>query len=89
LIGFSGGNLRNQNGYGMGGRSNFMDQSGGGMNRYPDSGSRDFNRPGNASQFPGGSRSERRPDFESLPPPPSKYFNHLMFYELTLILLLI
>lgn len=50
-----------------------MDQSGGGMNRYPDSGSRDFNRQGNASQFPGGSRSERRPDFESLPPPPSKY----------------
>jgi len=69
--GFSGGNFRNQNGGGMGGRGSFMDQSGGGMNRYPDSGSRDFNRQGNASQFPGGSRSERRPDFESLPPPPN------------------
>jgi len=57
----------------MGGRGNFMDQSGGnrgGMNRYPDGGSRDFNRP-NVPQFPGGSRGERRPDFESLPPPPS------------------
>jgi len=58
----------------MGGRSNFMDNpdgSRGGMNRYPDSGSRDFSRP-NVSQFPGGSRGgERRQDFESLPPPPS------------------
>lgn len=69
-LGFSGGNFRNQNG-GMGGRGNFMEQSGGGMNRYPDSGSRDFNRQGNISQFPGGSRSDRRPDFESLPPPPN------------------
>lgn len=72
FLGFSGGNFRNQNG-GMGGRSNFMDQAGGnrgGMNRYPDSGSRDFSRPNN-SQFPGGSRGDRRPDFEVLPPPPS------------------
>lgn len=72
--GFSGGNFRSQNG-GMGGRSNFMDQPGaggnrGGIGRYPDSGSRDFSRP-NVSQFPGGSRGDRRPDFESLPPPPS------------------
>lgn len=70
--GFSG-NFRNQNGGGMGGRSNFMDQPGGnrgGMNRYPDGGSRDFSRP-NVPQFPGGSRGDRRPDFESLPPPPS------------------
>jgi RNA recognition motif-containing protein len=71
--GFSGGGNFRQNG-GMGGRSNFMDQSGGnrggGMNRYPEGGSRDFNRP-NVPQFPGGSRGERRPDFESLPPPPS------------------
>ncbi|XP_025195606.1 eukaryotic translation initiation factor 4H-like [Melanaphis sacchari] len=69
--GFSGGNFRHQNGGGMGGRGNFMEQSGGGMHRYPDSGSRDFNRQGSGSQFPGGSRSERRPDFESLPPPPN------------------
>lgn len=76
--GFSGGNFRSQNGGmgggSMGGRSNFMDQPGGnrgGMGRYPDSGSRDFSRP-NASQFPGGSsRGDNRPDFESLPPPPS------------------
>lgn len=82
--GFSGGsNFRSQNGGmggggmggGMGGRSNFMDQPGGnrgGMGRYPDSGSRDFSRP-NVSQFPGGSSrgGDRRPDFESLPPPPS------------------
>lgn len=62
-------------GGGMGGRSNFMDQQGGnrgGMNRYPESGSRDFSRP-NVPQFPGGSRGDRRPDFESLPPPPSEY----------------
>lgn len=59
-----------------------MEQSGGGMNRYPDSGSRDFNRPGNGSQFPGGSRNERRQDFESLPAPPlSKYCNYLMLYR--------
>ncbi|VVC39829.1 Hypothetical protein CINCED_3A004329 [Cinara cedri] len=69
--GFSGG-FRNQND-GMGGRGGFMDQSGGnrgGMNRYQDGGSRDFNRP-NINQFPGGSRGDRRPDFENLPPPPS------------------
>lgn len=68
-------------GGGMGGRSNFMDQPGGnrgGMSRYPDSGSRDFSRP-NASQFPGGSRGDRRPDFESLPPPPSKFYCYLLF----------
>lgn len=52
-----------------------MDQPGGnrggGMNRYPDSGSREFGRP-NIPQFPGGSRGgDRRQDFESLPPPPS------------------
>lgn len=56
----------------MGGRGSFMDQPGGnrgGMNRYPEGGPRDFNRPNN-SQFPGGSR-ERRPEFDILPPPPS------------------
>lgn len=71
FLGFSG-SFRNQND-GMGGRGGFMDQAGGnrgGMNRYPDGGSRDFNRP-NVPQFPGGSRGDRRPDFESLPPPPS------------------
>lgn len=83
-LGFSG-NFRNQNGGGMGGRSNFMDQSGG-MNRYPDSGSRDFSRP-NApgGQFPGGSRSDRRPDFESLPPPPSEFFYYIIFYTIILL----
>jgi hypothetical protein len=73
VVGFSG-NFRNQNGGGMGGRSNFMDQSSGnrgGMNRYPEGGPRDFSRP-NVPQFPGGSRGDRRPDFEVLPPPPSK-----------------
>ncbi|XP_050520028.1 eukaryotic translation initiation factor 4H-like [Daktulosphaira vitifoliae] len=62
-----GNNFRNQNG--MGGRSNFMDQAGGnrGMNRYPDNGSRDFNRQ-NAPQFPGS--RERRSEFDSLPAPP-------------------
>lgn len=76
FLGFSGGsNFRSQNG-GMGGRGgNFMDQPGGnrggGMGRYPDSGSREFGRP-NIPQFPGGSRGgDRRQDFESLPPPPS------------------
>lgn len=79
-VGFSG-NFRNQNGGGgMGGRHGFMDQPGG-MNRYPDSGSRDFSRPNapGGGQFQGGSRSDRRPDFESLPPPPSKFCYNTIF----------
>lgn len=59
---------------GGGRQGNFMDQPGGRgrMSRYPEGG-REFSRPDD-SQFPGGSRGDRRQAMDTSPPPQSEFF---------------